>query len=62
MQQIAADYANAELKVRPGDRLHRLMALLFDTYFDDLSEERIAELERSVESWRWMNAAGQRVA
>ena len=35
--------------------------MLFDTYIDDLSDDRIAELERQVESWRWCNAAGKRV-
>jgi hypothetical protein len=60
-QLIAPEYADARLDVRPGDRLHRLVAMLFDTYCDDLSDERIAELERQVESFRWMNAAGQRL-
>ena len=60
-QTIAPAYANGELRLRPGDRLHRLVAMLFDTYIDDLSDDRIAELERQVESWRWCNAAGKRV-
>lgn len=60
-QLIAPEYANSELKVKPGDRLHRLVALLFDTYFDDLSDDRITELERHIEGWRWCNAAGKRV-
>jgi hypothetical protein len=60
-QKIAQEYLNETLKLRPGDRLHRLVAMLFDTYYDDLTEDRIAELEAHVEQFRWMNAAGQRV-
>ena len=58
---IAPEYADQELRVKPDSRLHRLVAMLFDTYIDDLSEERIAELERHVESFRWCNAAGKRI-
>lgn len=61
-QQISPEYAEAELTVKPGNRLHRLMALLFDTYYDDLTDARIAELEAHVESFRWCNADGKRVA
>lgn len=61
MQPIAPEYANAELKLKPGSRLHRLVAMLFDTYIDDLSDERIAELERHVEGFRWCNADGKRI-
>lgn len=60
MQSIAPEYSSVELRLKPGDRLHRLIALLLDTYCDDLSDDRIADLERRVESWRWCNAAGQR--
>ncbi|WP_457798124.1 hypothetical protein [Methylocystis sp. S23] len=41
--------------------MHRLVALLFDTWFDDLTTERIAELERLVESWRWCDSNANRV-
>jgi peptidoglycan/xylan/chitin deacetylase (PgdA/CDA1 family) len=60
MQKIAPEYANAELTVRPGDRLHRIVALLFDTYYDDVTDH-IAEIERSIEAWRWCAADGKRV-
>ena len=60
MQPIAPEYENAELKVRPGDRLHRVVALMFDTYYDDLTD-LIPELERMIEGRRWMNAAGKRL-
>lgn len=61
MQQIDPEYLNSELKVEPGNRLHRLVAMLFDTYYDDLTEARIAELEEHVAQFRWMNASGKRV-
>jgi|TARA_R110001583_G_scaffold32107_10_gene110090 hypothetical protein len=60
-QKIAAEYLNETLSVEPGNRLHRLVALLFDTWYDDLTDERIAELEQHVESFRWMNASAERV-
>lgn len=62
MQTIAPEYANEKLTVAPGSRLHRLVALMFDMYIDDLTDERIAELERQVESWRWCNAAGRMIS
>jgi hypothetical protein len=61
MQRIAPEYANDRITFEPGERLHRLVALLCDTNYDDLTDARIADLEASVESWRWMNAAGERV-
>jgi len=59
--KIDPEYLNSELKVAPGDRLHRLVAMLFDTYYDDLTDSRIAELEARVIQFRWMNASGKRV-
>ncbi len=61
MQHIDPEYLNSELKVEPGNRLHRLVAMLIDTYYDDLTDERIAELEEHVARFRWMNASGKRV-
>lgn len=61
MQKIADEYLNRTHQIKPGDRLHRLFALLADTYYDDLSDQRIEELEHQVEGFRWMNAAGQRL-
>jgi hypothetical protein len=61
MQRIDDEYLNGELKLSPGSRLHRLVAMLFDTYYDDLTEQRIAELEEHVAQFRWMNAGGKRV-
>ncbi len=32
-----------------------------DMWFDDISDDRIEELERRVDEWRWMNASGERI-
>lgn len=61
MQKVDEKYLNSDLKVEQGNRLHRLVAMLFDTWYDDLTEDRIAELEQHVESFRWMNASAERV-
>ena len=60
-QKISNDYLLKEFRLRPGDRLHRLFAILGDTYYDDLTDARIIQLEELAQSWRWMNASGQRV-
>jgi hypothetical protein len=36
------------------------VARLSDTYYDDLTDERIVELERHVDEWRWMHADATR--
>lgn len=61
MQFIDPEYLDKPLTLKPGTRLHRLVALLFDTYCDDLTDARIEEIEQQVERFRWMNASGQRV-
>lgn len=61
MQKIAPEYLNKTIRIEPGNRLHRLAAMLVDTWCDDLTDERIAELERHVESFRWMNASAERI-
>ena len=61
MQRVSDEYENQELRVKPGDRLHRVVAMLFDTYCDDITDERLAEIENVIESFRWMNASGERV-
>lgn len=60
-QPIADEYLSRELTVKPGDKMHRLVAMLFDTYYDDLTEERIGDLEATIENFRWMNASGKRL-
>lgn len=61
MHTIDENYLNKELVSKPGQRLHRLIAMLFDTYCDDLTEARIEELQDHVAQFRWMNAKGDRV-
>lgn len=61
MHTIDEDYLNKELVSKPGQRLHRLIAMLFDTHYDDLTDARIAELQDHVAKFRWMNANGDRV-
>lgn len=61
MQKIADEYLRSTLTIEPGNRLHRLVALLIDTWYDTLTDERIAELESRVESFRWLNANAERV-
>jgi hypothetical protein len=60
MKPIAPQFLSQTFEVQPGDRLHRLFARLADTYYDDLSEDRIEELERKVDEWRWMHADASR--
>ena len=62
MQKIAAEFLNQPIEVKPGEKLHLLVALLSDTHYDDVTQERVDELVSQVESWRWCNAAGQRVS
>ncbi len=61
MDRIAPKYANQKLTLEPGSRLHRLVSILFDTYYDDLTDDRIRQLEHLALSWRWMSADGERV-
>lgn len=58
---IDPEYLFSELTLKPGNRLHRLVAMLFDTYYDDLTDQRIAELEQHVARFRWMHANGKRL-
>jgi len=61
MKPISSEYLTQTFEVKPGDRLHRLIARMADTYFDDLSDDRIEALEQFVDDWRWMNASGTRL-
>lgn len=60
LKPVADEYLRDEIRLRPGDRLHRLFARLGDTWYDDLSEERIIELERLADSFRITHADGKR--
>lgn len=61
MRQIADDYLLSVQSVRPGDRLHRLICRLADTHIDDLTDERIEEIERLADSFRVTHADGARL-
>ncbi len=61
LKPINEEYLHAEHRLRPGDRFHRLIARMTDIWFDDISDDRIEELERRVDEWRWMNASGERI-
>ena len=62
MKPIAPEVLAQTHEVKPGDRLHRLISRMADTYCDDLSEDRIEELERQVDEWRWCHADASRFA
>lgn len=61
LKAIAAEYLNDVHILKPGDRLHRLVARLGDTYYDDLTEDRIVEIERLVDQFRLTHADGSRL-
>lgn len=61
LKPVADAYLRDEIKLKPNDsRLHRLVARLFDTWYDDLSDERILELELLADSFRLTHADGTR--
>lgn len=60
LKPIDHEYLRDLISLRPGDRLHRLVARLADTYIDDLSEDRIVELERFADTFRLTHANGER--
>ncbi|MEC9244631.1 MAG: hypothetical protein VYB05_07665 [Pseudomonadota bacterium] len=56
LKPVADEYLRETHVIKPGDRLHRLISRLADTYFDDLTDERIEMLERQADEWRWMHS------
>lgn len=61
LKPISEEYLRSEHRIRPGDRFHRLISRMTDMWIDDISDDRIEELEAKVDEWRWMNAAGCRL-
>lgn len=57
---ISDEYLRDQHTIRPGDRLHRLIARMADTHIDDLSDDRIEQIERLVDSFRLGHADGSR--
>lgn len=62
LKPVADDYMRDVINLKPGDRLHRLVARLGDTYIDDLSDDRIIELERLADTFRITHASGARLS
>lgn len=60
-RDISPEYLNQEFTVKPGDKLHHFVALLHDTYCDDLTDALFAALEEQVADFRWMSANGERL-
>lgn len=58
LKPIDSTYLRDELRLKPGSRLHRLVARMFDTYIDDIDDNRIVEIERIVDSFRITHASG----
>lgn len=60
LKPIDETYARSQIVLRPGDRLHRVVQRLADTYIDDLTDDRILEVERLIDSYRLTHASGER--
>jgi hypothetical protein len=60
LKPINGEYLRDVITLSPGDRLHRLVARLADTYIDDLTDERVIELERLADTFRITHADGKR--
>lgn len=61
LKPIADDFLRHPHTIKRGDKLYRLISRMSDMHYDDLTEERVEQLERTVDEWRWMNAAGERL-
>ena len=67
LKPISDEYLRAELRLRPenerrcADRLHRLVARLFDTHIDDLTDERVNQIEEFIDAFRITHADGRRL-
>lgn len=62
LKPVSPDYLGSIHILKPGDRLHRLVARLADTWYDDLSDDRIFQLERLADEFRLTHASGLRFA
>lgn len=58
LKPVAPSYMLSMVTLKPGDRLHRLVSRLADTWIDDLTDDRIIELERMVDTFRLTHADG----
>ncbi|CAH2399104.1 hypothetical protein [Mesorhizobium ventifaucium] len=58
LNPIDPEYLRTAFIVAPGERLHRLLARLSDSYIDDLSDDLIEGLERTLDAHRICHADG----
>lgn len=58
LKPIHRDYRAADILFRPSDRLHRLAARLLDSHVDDLTDDRVDEIERLLDSFRITHGDG----
>lgn len=56
LKPVADEYLLETHIIKPRDRIHRLVSRMADTHYDDLTDDRIEQLERQVDEWRWMHA------
>jgi hypothetical protein len=59
LKPISVSYLEREIRLKPGERLHRIVARMCDSYIDDLTDEAIVELEKAVDDLRLTSASGQ---
>lgn len=60
LKPVADQYLRSDINLKPGTRLHRLVARILDTHYDDLTDGRIVELERLADAFRITHADGGR--
>jgi hypothetical protein len=58
LKPISPAYLDNPIQVRPGDRLHRLIARLHDSHIDDLTDAAIESLEVMADEFRLTDASG----
>lgn len=58
LKPISSSYLMSEIRLKPGDRLHRLAARLCDSWIDDLTDEAILKIEEIVDDLRLTSASG----
>ncbi len=58
LKPIAKKYAAKRMVVTPGERLHRLVARLFDTHVDDMTDAQLENIERAIDELRITHSDG----
>jgi len=49
------------IAIREGDRLWPLMELIRHTHIDDLSDDRLRQVEALIDGWRITDEEGRRI-